>query len=110
MPSKTLDGRKRIFLEYLADNEIKDIQLIPSGDFKRLLLRLVRYKHVSNFPIDTILPNLCEYVFSDNCGAHITGLKRVGLDGDENSTPKDGEFNKDEIFIVETYEVIVNKN
>jgi len=65
---------------------------------------------VQNFPVETILPNLCEYVFNDNCGTHITGLKKMTLDGDVDNDEASSSRNKDEIFIVDTYEVMINKD
>jgi hypothetical protein len=49
-------------------------------------------------------------VFNDNCGTLITGLKKMTLDGDVDNEDVSSSHNKDEIFIVDTYEVIINKD
>jgi len=130
LASQTPDARKKDFLEFMQMYEIEDVQLQPSDDLIKLFLRIIRFSDRKALPEQQLLPNLCLYVWNDNCPSRVKGLKRVYLDGDEirgakqdddvsipdnagddeisqKSEDGDKSIEEMEVFVVQTYQLII---
>jgi hypothetical protein len=62
---------------------------------------VTRFTDAKPLPIDNLMSNLCEYVYSDYCGPKVKGIKLVLLDGDERLTEladKGNELYKVDMF------------
>jgi hypothetical protein len=112
IPSQTLEARKRNFVDYLASMDISDLQVLPSSDLTRLFIRITRFSNSQGpLPLDSVLSNLCEYMWTSNCGPKLMkGVKKVTLDGDEVGDGEDGQVESaaKEVYTVDTYEVMVD--
>jgi hypothetical protein len=113
IPSQTLEARKRNFVDYLASMEISDMQVLPSSDLTRLFIRITRYSNSQGpLPLDSVLSNLCEYMWTSNCGPKLMkGVKKVTLDGDEVRDDDGGvetTTGAKEVYTVDTYEVMID--
>ena len=111
IPSQTLEARKRNFVDYLASMDISDLQVLPSSDLTRLFIRITRFSNSQGpLPLDSVLSNLCEYMWTSNCGPKLMkGVKKVTLDGDEVRDYEDGQVESaaKEVYTVDTYEVMI---
>jgi hypothetical protein len=112
IPSQTLDARKRNFVDYLASMDISDLQVLPSSDLNRLFIRITRFSNSQGpLPLDSVLSNLCEYMWTSNCGPKLMkGVKKVTLDGDQISGDAGAETTNGakEVYMVDTYEVMID--
>ncbi len=79
-----MSTRNRMFQDFLDEHDIEDMQLMPSSlSLERMYLRVTRFNlDKGPLPLDTLMSNLCEYVYTDYCGPRVKGLKKVSLDGD----------------------------
>ena len=111
IPSQTLEARKRNFVDYLASMDISDLQVLPSSDLTRLFIRITRYSNSQGpLPLDSVLSNLCEYMWTSNCGPKLMkGVKKVTLDGDEvrGEDVVETMAATKEVYTVDTYEVMI---
>ncbi len=113
IPSQTLEARKRNFVDYLGSMDIQDLQVLPSSDLTRLFIRITRYSNSQGpLPLDSVLSNLCEYMWTSNCGPKLMkGVKRVTLDGDELGDDSGLETTTTgaakEVYMIDTYEVVI---
>ena len=112
IPSQNLEARKRNFLDYLGSMDISDLQVLPSSDLNRLFIRITRFSNSQGpLPLDSVLSNLCEYMWTSNCGPKLMkGVKKVTLDGDEISGYAGVETTNGakEVYMVDTYEVMID--
>lgn len=112
IPSQTLEARKRNFVDYLGSMDISDLQVLPSSDLNRLFIRITRFSNSQGpLPLDSVLSNLCEYMWTSNCGSKLMkGVKKVTLDGDEISCDAGAETKNGakEVYMVDTYEVMID--
>ena len=85
------------------------MQILPSTDLSRVFLRLTRFSAAQlDPPLDSMMSNICEYMWSDNCGPKMMkGVKRVTLDGDQIINLNETMRSTKEVFVVDTYEVII---
>ena len=112
IPSQTLEARKRNFVDYLGSMDISDLQVLPPSDLNRLFIRITRFSNSQGpLPLDSVLSNLCEYMWKSNCGSKLMkGVKKVTLDGDKISGDAGAETKNGakEVYMVDTYEVIID--
>ena len=114
IPSQTLEARKRNFVDYLASMDISDMQVLPSSDLTRIFIRITRYSNSKGpLPLGSVLSNLCEYMWTSNCGPKLMKeVRKVTLDGDEISQDDDDGLEtttgEKEVYTVDTFEVMID--
>jgi hypothetical protein len=66
----------------MRDYDISDIELLPSSDLSRLVLRVTRFSNLKGpLSFQGILPSICEYLSNQGCPRRVNEAKRVSLDG-----------------------------